>query len=204
LCTEKSAKIFNQEVLILSKVRHPNIIQFLGACTQVLQKCIVMEFMPLCLATLLCNRGINSENIHKISKGIALAMHYLHNSNPIIIHHDLKPANILMDKLYNVKLIDFGASKMKSEDEDKTRYSTADYGAPEIKKARLCTEKVDLYSYGMVLYDMLLNKLPVVGFKREELKTENLLLKEIVEDCIQEDPLKRPTFEQIIIKLHIG
>ena len=106
---------FNVEMMILSKLHHPNILQFLGSCTTKVPYIIVMEYMINDSLENNINKldyGKKISIIKDISKGLA----YLHNRKPhCIIHRDLKPSNILLTSSYRAKIADFGISSSSSQ-----------------------------------------------------------------------------------------
>jgi serine/threonine protein kinase len=139
---------FKKEVSILTHLRHPNIIQLLGACTTQGHLAIVTEF---------CDAGDLSNLIQKVKltyvqkcqmlRDVATAMNWLHESIPPVIHRDLKPSNLLVDKDFKVKLCDFGLSAFqwtaKIQDTD-TAPGTPLWMAPEVLMGRPLSEKADL------------------------------------------------------------
>ena len=94
----------------------------------------------------------------KISREIASGMVYLHNQNPIILHHDLKPDNILLTSGLQVKIIDFGLSVFVKASASARQQSkivgTEVYSSPEVLLNRKIDHKVDVWSFGMTLYEL--------------------------------------------------
>lgn len=152
---------FCNEMEILSKIHHPHIINFIGACREPLM--IVTELMtggdlekllldvtgyPLSLLTRL-----------SMAKDAALGMAWLHGSDPMIIHRDVKTANFLVDENLRVVVADFGLSdKLRrgaSTWDDDGYKGTIYYTAPEILKNAVFNEKSDVYSFGIVLWQIL-------------------------------------------------
>jgi len=219
---KKNTEMFFKEADLLCKLRHPNIVQSLGACIHPPHLCIVMDFLPLCLSNIVRKGTLSDELFLRIIKGIAVGLNYLHKSNPKIIHRDLKPANILLDYSYNTKIADFGVSREKIASVTMTRIGTPHYCAPEILKAKKYGEKVDVYSFAMVLWEMLTGKVPFsgMGTNGEDLSAVQVMMKvavekvrpeipkscpkmvyKLIEDCWQHDPLKRPSVDEIITRL---
>ncbi|KAH9624282.1 hypothetical protein KSS87_004140 [Heliosperma pusillum] len=128
-------KEFAQEVFIMRKVRHKNVVQFIGACTKPPSLCIVTEFMSggSIYDYLHKHKGIfKLPSVLKVAIDISKGMNYLHQNN--IIHRDLKAANLLMDENEVVKVADFGVARVKSQSGVMTAETgTYRWMAPEIK-----------------------------------------------------------------------
>ncbi|KAF5449036.1 hypothetical protein F2P56_029524 [Juglans regia] len=126
---------FAQEVFILRKVRHKNVVQFIGACTKPPSVCIVTEFMSggSVYDYLHKQKGVfKLPSLLKVAIDVSKGMNYLHQNN--IIHRDLKAANLLMDDNEVVKVADFGVARVKPQ----TGVMTAETGtyrwmAPEVR-----------------------------------------------------------------------
>ncbi|XP_062176599.1 serine/threonine-protein kinase STY46 isoform X2 [Alnus glutinosa] len=107
---------FVQEVFIMRKVRHKNVVQFIGACTKPPSLCIVTEFMSggSVYDYLHKQRGVfKLPSLLKVAIDVSKGMNYLHQNN--IIHRDLKAANLLMDENEVVKVADFGVARVKAQ-----------------------------------------------------------------------------------------
>lgn len=206
---------FLQEVAIMRKVRHKNVVQFIGACTQKPNLCIVFEFMsggsvydyirragPLRVATVL-----------KIALEVCRGMDYLHKRK--IVHRDLKAANLLLDETGTVKIADFGVARVM----DHTGIMTAETGtyrwmAPEVIEHNPYREKADTYSFGIVLWELLTGRIPysdmtplqaAVAVVQKGLRPpipQNCPppLADIMRLCWQRNADMRPSFEQLKAK----
>ncbi|EOA19243.1 hypothetical protein CARUB_v100064731mg, partial [Capsella rubella] len=107
---------FSQEVYIMRKVRHKNVVQFIGACTRSPNLCIVTEFMTRgsLYDFLHKHKGVfKIQSLLKVALDVSKGMNYLHQNN--IIHRDLKTANLLMDEHEVVKVADFGVARVQTE-----------------------------------------------------------------------------------------
>lgn len=207
-------KEFAQEVYIMRKVRHKNVVQFIGACTRPPNLCIVTEFM--------CGGSVYDylhkqkgafklPSLLKVAVDVSKGMNYLHQNN--IIHRDLKAANLLMDENDVVKVADFGVARVKAQ----TGVMTAETGtyrwmAPEVIEHKPYDHKADVFSFGIVVWELLTGKLPyeyltplqaAIGVVQKGLrptipKHTHPKLAELLERCWQQDSTLRPDFSEII------
>ncbi|XP_015962894.1 serine/threonine-protein kinase PBS1 [Arachis duranensis] len=157
---------FLVEVLMLSLLHHPNLVNLIGYCADGEQRLLVYEFMPL---------GSLEDHLHdlppdkepldwntrmKIAAGAAKGLEYLHDkANPPVIYRDFKSSNILLDEGYHPKLSDFGLAKLGPVG-DKSHVSTRvmgtyGYCAPEYAMTGQLTVKSDVYSFGVVFLELI-------------------------------------------------
>ncbi|GMN45501.1 hypothetical protein TIFTF001_014679 [Ficus carica] len=169
-CTSPDAeREFQNEVDLLRKIQHPNVISLLGCSTQGVERFIVYELMQ---------NGSLETQLHGPSHGSALTwymrmkialdtargLEYLHeHCNPSVIHRDLKSSNILLDANFNAKLSDFGlAVADRTQNKNNIKLSgTLGYVAPEYLLDGKLTDKSDVYAFGVVLLELLLGRRPV-------------------------------------------
>ncbi|QCE12994.1 serine/threonine-protein kinase PBS1 [Vigna unguiculata] len=157
---------FLVEVLMLSLLHHPNLVNLIGYCADGEQRLLVYEFLPL---------GSLEDHLHdvppdkepldwntrmKIAAGAAKGLEYLHDkANPPVIYRDFKSSNILLDEGYHPKLSDFGLAKLGPVG-DKSHVSTRvmgtyGYCAPEYAMTGQLTVKSDVYSFGVVFLELI-------------------------------------------------
>ncbi|XP_042471985.1 probable serine/threonine-protein kinase DDB_G0282963 [Zingiber officinale] len=207
---------FRQEVSLMKRLRHPNILLFMGAVASPNRLCIVTEFLPRGSLFRLLQRKTKLDWRKQIlmALDIARGMNYLHHSNPIIIHRDLKSSNLLVDKNWTVKVGDFGLSRLKHETylTTKSGKGTPQWMAPEVLRNEPSDEKSDVYSYGVVLWELVTEKIPwynlnsmqviaAVGFMDQRLDLPADLDQQwvsIIQSCWQREPKLRPTFQELI------
>ncbi|AQK81786.1 Protein kinase superfamily protein [Zea mays] len=162
-------KEFENELDLLGRIRHPNIVTLLGFCVHEGNHYIVYELM---------HKGSLDTQLHGASRGSALSWHvrmkialdmargleYLHeHCSPPVIHRDLKSSNILLDSDFNAKISDFGLAVTSGNiDKGSMKLSgTLGYVAPEYLLDGKLTEKSDVYAFGVVLLELLMGRKPV-------------------------------------------
>ncbi|XP_009776329.1 serine/threonine-protein kinase STY46-like isoform X2 [Nicotiana tabacum] len=207
-------KDFVQEVYILRKVRHKNVVQFIGACTKPPPLCIITEFMSggSLYDFLHKTKGFfKLPSVLKVAIDVSKGMSYLHQNN--IIHRDLKTANLLMDENQLVKVADFGVARVQVQSGVMTAETgTYRWMAPEVIGHRPYDRKADVFSFGIVLWELLTGKLPyeyltplqaAVAVVQKGLRPTppthtHPILVELLERCWQQDPCLRPEFSEIL------
>ncbi|XP_026460786.1 protein kinase byr2-like [Papaver somniferum] len=137
---------FRQEVLLIKRLRHPNVLLFMGAVASPEHLCIVTEFLPRGSLYQLLQRGSQKLDWRRrvlMALDIARGMNYLHLCNPPIVHRDLKSSNLLVDKNWTVKVGDFGLSKFKHQTflSTLTGRGTRQWMSPEVLRNDRSDEK---------------------------------------------------------------
>ena len=218
------AKDFDKETKIMARCNGcAQIVKILGACSEVGQYAMVMEFMSKgALFDLLQDEEIELSwhpQRYQIAIDIGKGLSYLHNNE--ILHRDLKSHNILLDQNFNAKITDFGLSRLKlesssrSKEETKSSIGTLRWQAPELHDLNpKYSKESDNYAYGMILWELASRKIPfgnandtVISNAVREGKQET-----IPDDCPPEygklvhklwskDPSKRPSSHYVVTQL---
>ncbi|XP_023928314.1 serine/threonine-protein kinase CTR1 isoform X1 [Quercus suber] len=215
-------KEFLREVAIMKRLRHPNIVLFMGAVTQPPNLSIVTEYLSRgSLYRLLHKAGaremLDERRRLNMAYDVAKGMNYLHKRNPPIVHRDLKSPNLLVDKKYTVKVCDFGLSRLKASTflSSKSAAGTPEWMAPEVLRDEPSNEKSDVYSFGVILWELATLQQPwsnlnpaqvvaAVGFKGKRLEIPrdlNPQIASMIESCWANEPWKRPSFASIMESL---
>jgi len=205
---------FRAEMAFLSELHHPNVLLVIGACVKMPNLCIVTEFMQLgCLRDMLADRSTKLPWQQRIVmlRGAAMGVKYLHTLEVPLIHRDLKSSNLLVDETMNVKVADFGFARLKEENATMTRCGTPSWTAPEIIRGDRYNEKADVYSFGMVMWEMLTRRQPFEGRNFMGVSLEVLEGKrpqvpndcpgpyrDMMTRCWHAKPEKRPTVSEIV------
>ncbi|CAN1856375.1 Probable serine/threonine-protein kinase SIS8 [Linum perenne] len=211
---------FKSEVQIMKRLRHPNVVLFMGAVTRSPNLSIVTEFLPRGSLYRLLHRPNNQLDERRrlrMALDAARGMNYLHSSTPVIVHRDLKSPNLLVDKNWVVKVCDFGLSRMKHSTflSSRSTAGTAEWMAPEVLRNEPSDEKCDVYSYGVILWELCTMQQPwggmnpmqvvgAVGFQHRRLEIPNDMdstIADIIRSCWQTDPRMRPSFAEIMAAL---
>ena len=193
------AERFRNEARALGRLQHPHIVSIYetGQTTEG-HLFIVMEFVPGCdLAQLLAKGPIPAARALGIASAVCAALEFAHTHG--VIHRDIKPANVLIANDGTVKVADFGVARVRSElDEAQLTFTglavgTPDYMAPEQRAGGLVDGRADLYSLGVMLYEMLTGQLPRGAWQPPSQKGDTSPhLDAVVEKTLQADPAQRP------------
>ncbi|KAK2657865.1 hypothetical protein Ddye_010917 [Dipteronia dyeriana] len=153
------------EINYLGQLSHPNLVKLIGYCLEDEHRLLVYEFMPRgSMENHLFRRGSHFQPLSwgirmKVALGAAKGLAFLHNAETTVIYRDFKTSNILLDSSYNATLSDFGLAR-DGPTGDKSHVSTRvmgtyGYAAPEYLATGHLTTKSDIYSFGVVLLEML-------------------------------------------------
>ena len=207
LVSRHNIHLFRREMNMAAKLRHPNLVQFIGATVEG-DMMIVMEFMTTSL-----RRQLQSEEyfmpklVKSLSLDVARALSYLHQMKPDpIVHRDISSANVLLEpllppKTWRAKVTDYGSVNLVRQLNTENPGGPA-YAAPEANNPRLQSPKMDIYSFGALVLEMLTGQLPSPEDRPELLcQVHHEQLLRLIRRCLSERIDDRPNASVIISEL---
>ena len=206
IISDYNRELFEREMKIASRVRHPNLLLFVGAVT-IGKPIIVSELMETSLRKLMMEGKLKATDISPISKDVACALVYLHSLPDPIVHRDVSSANILLNAKkdgWQAKLGDFGSANFLAK-LGTVGPGCAAYAAPEAGDPRQQGPKMDVYSFGVLLLEICVGKF-MDQHTLESTKVAMVIwsdpskksLGEWSKRCTERDPDKRPNMADFI------
>ncbi|XP_058079250.1 probable inactive receptor kinase RLK902 [Magnolia sinica] len=229
-------KEFREKIEAVGSVDHENIVPLRAYYFSKDEKLLVYDYMPMgSLSALLHgNRGagrtpLNWEARSGIALGVAHALEYLHRRGPTVSHGNIKSSNILLTKSYEARVSDFGLAQLAAPTSTPNRI--AGYRAPEVTDPRRVSQKADIYSFGVLLLELLTGKAPthtllnedgvdlprwVQSVVRDEwtaevfdlellryqtVEEEMVQLLQLAIDCATQYPDKRPSMSDVVQRI---
>ncbi|CAH0513197.1 unnamed protein product [Peronospora belbahrii] len=216
---------FRDEIELMSCLRHPNIVQFIGASwDNASNLCIVMEYLENGDMHRVLHSGLGknftwADPLLKMAVDAVQGMLYLHSQERPVVHRDLKSVNILCSATFGCKVGDFGLSRRYKEGVDAltTLVGTPFWLAPEIIRSERYGPEADVYSFGIVLTELETRCTPYHDQEETGLKVLMRVAhkglrpsvpstclperRKLIEDCLQDTPGRRPTFAQVLSRL---
>ena len=194
--------VFTREMEIAARVRHPNLLQFIGA-TRVGTPIILSELMPTSLRKELETGPLPYHAVLAISQDIACGLNYLHLFKPDpILHRDVSTANILLtrgDYNWRAKVSDYGSANLQPMIGRTVNPGNPVYSAPEAGVPRDHSPAMDVYSYGVVLIEMMICRIPEVAQRQLHINSiRRPTFKALIKRCLKENRRERPTMSEII------
>ncbi len=222
---------FLQEVALLMSLRHPHVLFYIGACVAPQYPlCIVSELIDgHSLYNLLHAKGSRKLTLAQklsLTQDIARGMFYLHSRTPVVLHRDLKSANILVERLQNDQLkatiIDFGLSKLSSTEVSRSNANglcgSLVTMAPEIMARECYRPGSDVYSFGIIAWEIFTSRVPFKNlnpaqvimmvasqkrrppFRKSDAVPEDIKI--LIEKCWEHDINQRPDFMLVVHELN--
>ncbi|KAI3831671.1 hypothetical protein MKX03_021209 [Papaver bracteatum] len=197
-------KSFESEIHALTEIRHRNIVKLFGFCSNLERRItfLVYEFVERgSLRNVLCDReqAVEFDWIKRVRfiKGTADALAYMHHDCiPAIVHRDISGNNILLDSEYDARVSDFGTARILKPDSSNWTSLAGTYGyvAPELAYTMKVTEKCDVYSFGVIIFEVLMgsHQSEIITFLSEILLSsassskvaQNIRLRDILDPCL--------------------
>ncbi|XP_059165329.1 mitogen-activated protein kinase kinase kinase 3-like isoform X1 [Physella acuta] len=215
---ESNISRYYSEVNILMKLQHTSIINFYGFEIKERRIYLFFDYLPQgCLAGYVTkNNPLDESKIFNFTKQILQGVSYLHNFDPQIIHRDIKGANILLKDENNVKLADFGLSKLLEATSPRSVVGTSNFMAPEVvcgNEKTVYTLMADIWSVGCTVVEMATGKPPFTGYLDAQIayrykcrkrpvyqlpESSSKSIKLLLEKLLHMNPKKRPTAEEAL------
>ena len=188
--------IFQREMSFAATLRHPNLLQFIGATVEPAM-IILTEVMPTSLRALVNRTRLTNKQIVSIALDVARALNYLHLMRPHpILHRDLSSANVLLEPTpedgWRAKVSDYGTANFSQYLRTENPGSPV-YSAPEAHNPNLQSTKMDIYSFGVLLIEMCTSEFPVPEMRPRLIPTiAHAQLVALIRSCLAPDRHQRP------------
>lgn len=202
----------------LKTLDHPNVVRLLGVCTQPPVYCIVMELCKNSVFEVLRDRQIGPDIVCNWARQVATGMHYIHEDCSLV-HRDLKSGNILIAMNgRTLKISDFGTTRKYGAKSTQMSFcGSVSWMAPEMVRSEPCSQMVDVWSFGVVLWELLTGQIPYEGVDTAAViygvgtgglhlpvpTTTPLGFSLLLKQCFNVNPKHRPKFRQILLHLQI-
>ena len=207
IISDYTRDLFSREMEIASRVRHPNLVQFIGA-TRVGTPIILTEIMATSLYNELQKKALTQSQILGISCDVASALNYLHLWKPEpIIHRDISSPNVLLEPsvgdIFKAKIADYGAANLQQHARTDMPGNPA-YASPESRYPNDHSPAMDVYSYSVLLMEMILCRPPDMTVAKREEQASHVSwppMSSLIQRCLNRDHHCRPTMTQILDQL---
>ena len=210
IVSDYNLALFSREMSIASRVRHPNLVQFIGA-TKVGNPLILIELMSTSLHAEIQKNQLTRQQILSIAQDVALGLNYLHLFKPQpIIHRDVSSPNVLLKPStgpagYEAKVADYGTAKLLQATSSGTVMpGNPAYAAPEAPIPDQHSPAMDVYSYSVLLMEITLRSPPEMTTVKRERQSRNVSwspMKSLIQRGLNTTRQRRPTMSQVIESL---
>ena len=200
---------FSGEMNFASRIRHPNLLQFIGA-TRVGKPMILTELMPTSLRKEINKNHLTHPQVLGIGQDVASALNYLHLWRPQpILHRDVCSPNVFLEpsshNQWKGKLSDYGSVNIQHLLSSKDGPSDPAYAAPEFHYPNDHSPAMDVYSFGVLLLEMVARCHPPCATIEKEDLIMNIhwdFMKPIIESCMKRNKNERPKMADILLQIH--
>ena len=209
---------FKREIKIMASIQHPNLVRFIGAVfdeNAQTSPLILLELLQMNLRFGYENHNIEGDKALSIFCDVAYGLHYLHEHQEPIIHRDVSAPNVLLEALpggmWRAKLTDFGSANFLKHSQT-LAVGAIVYTAPEMfpqgdlgKPTLPVTTKCDVFSYGIVLLEVVTRRMPSIESRSQQLRdVENSwrMIYDLIMQCTKSRPQDRPTMSSVLNTLH--
>ena len=202
IISEYNQRLFLREMHIGATLRHPHLVQFIGATWEG-EAMILTELMTTSLRAILQRGPLNTEQISSVSRHVASALNYMHLMRPDpILHRDVSSANILLNlgpnNTWIAKLSDYGSANF-ARLVASPGPGNPSYAAPEASYGALHSPKMDVYSFGVLLIEMATHEFPDPDTRDVQITRITLPgLLQVVSRCVKHNPIERPSIHDIL------
>ena len=205
IVSEYNIQLFKREMNLAARIRHPNLLQFIGATLEG-EMMILTELMPTSLRNVLKRQAMSPYHATGVSLDVARALNYLHLMRPHpLIHRDISSANVLLGPLprgrWRAKVSDYGSVNLQE------KLHTANpgnpcYSAPEAGDPSQQSPKMDMFSFGVLLLEMLTGRFPDTEERADHLRAvQHQPLLALIQRCLEVRKEDRPKASDIITEL---
>ena len=219
ILTEHTIERLRREVHIMARVRHPNLLRFIGAVldsqvSHLHPPLIVLELLDMNLRMAYQTKRLQGPSKIPIFRDIAYALHYLHEHHEPIIHRDVSAPNVLLEALPNgmwrAKVSDFGSANLAKLAQTMAEGAII-YAAPETIPHELSsrpppqTTKIDVFSYGVLLCEVITSQMPDrdrFWIMLQQVEKQWTFMHKLILSCIKQNADERPTMAEILDRLN--